>query len=64
MKSIQEHLEKILLTWPTVNNARIVNFKQKIDDLQDLFYDEIEDMRLNEYDASMDEGIDFHDQNE
>ena len=64
MKSIQEQLKKILLTWPNVNNARIVTFQQKLDDLQDLFYDEIENMRLNEYDASMDEGMDFHDQNE
>ena len=63
MKPIQNFLEKILLTYPSINQNRILLFSQNIKDLMDKFYDEIETMRHNEYDVIMDYGIDIEEDN-
>lgn len=58
MKPLKELLEKILLQFPNINRSRIVYFREKIHQLKELFYDEIETMRYNEFDIIMDHGID------
>ena len=63
MKLHKNFLEKILITFPTINQNRIQLFRVKIKDLMDLFYDEIETMRQNEHDVVMDYGIDIDEDN-
>lgn len=58
MKPHENFLEKILTTYPRIDQNRIQLFRTKIHDLMEMFYDEIQTMRENENDIIMDYGID------
>ena len=63
MNHLKIYLEKILLSYPSINQNRIMQFRVEIRALMDKIYDEVEIMRENQDDIIMDFGVDVADRN-
>ena len=60
---LQEPLSEAITLWQS-DNQRIKRFKELIEELKTLIYDEVESMRFHSEDMNMDMGIELNDNNE